>query len=171
MTSDNLALLGAITGIFGCFLAGLGLYLHWRVYKADSAKLLISSVMGLKQSSCAGLSPYMNITLRNSGRRIIRIHAIWVDLPEKRDTVTNSDGSEVTNIESKLNLYSSGEDEPITLQEHEKRELKTDPFSNQFAKIFGDNEISLKVEDSLGNIHESKFLPCHVPDGLQAESN
>ena len=171
MTSDDLALLGAITGIFGTFLAGIGLYLHWRAHKADSAKLLISSVMGLSQTDNDDIHPYINITLRNAGRRIIRIHSIWVDIPEKIETITNPDGSKVPNIESRFSLYSSKENEPIILQEHEKREVKIDPFSNHFAKVFGDKEISLKVEDSLGNIHESKFFPCHVPDKSQMESN
>ena len=70
-------------------------------------------------------------------------------------------------IEERIDLSHSISDMPILLEEHGMREINFDPFSNTIATHLGVEQVSLKVEDSLGGIHETSFIPCHVPENIK----
>lgn len=163
MPVDPLALSGAITGVVGTVLGGVSLFLHWRTYRADRPELRIEATMGIAESAAHPEShPFLEVTLRNTGRRVMRIHDVWIDVPVKPETTINPDGTRVTLSEERVNLFGRGR--ILLLEEHERFVLRHDPFPNPFAKRLGSEKVKLKVEDSLGKIHEITFQPSVVPN-------
>jgi hypothetical protein len=165
---DLFSVIGATIGVLGCAMGGFRLYLHWRSNHLDQASLKISAVMGLsKNSENPDAHPYLKITLRNAGRRLVYVHDIWVQVPGTEEILKNTSEQSIEITEERINLSHSISDMPILLEEHGMREINFDPFSNTIATHLGVEQVSLKVEDSLGGIHETSFIPCHVSENRQ----
>lgn len=167
---DPLAIIGATTGVLGCLMGGISLYLHWRSSHLDQASLKISAVMGISQNTeFTAPHPFLKINLRNVGRRVVYIRDIWIHVLGVEEILENTSEKSIEISEERISLSNSLSDMPILLKEHEMHEINIDPFSNTIAGYLGINQVALKVEDSLGGIHETSFIPCHVPENIQNE--
>jgi hypothetical protein len=165
---DLLSIIGATTVVLGCVMGGFSLYLHWRSSHLDQSRIKISAVMGLsKNRENTDAHPFLKITLRNVGRRLVYVHDIWVQVPGVEEVLKNTAEQSIEIIEERIDLSHSISDMPILLEEHGMREINFDPFSNTIATHLGVEQVSLKVEDSLGGIHETSFIPCHVPENIK----
>jgi len=120
--------------------------------------------MGTSAPAGKPQTPYFELTARNAGRRVVRIHKVVVQIPPFLFEGEAERGVPIPDRIEYTIFGQHGTDEVVTLAEKEKHTFTEASFEiGMLHRLQTGKKAVATVEDSLGHLHEVKFWPTKPP--------
>ena len=171
--SDPLALTGAISGIIGAvagmigaITGGIALVMNRRSNREDRPHLALEAHMGQNHPTDGKVHVYLELIARNTGRRVIHIDHVFVNVPPFLFPGEAAKGLPMPSFVH-YQIYQSEKRGTVTLREHEKHVFRHAPFDEEILSKLGD-KVDVVVEDTLGHVYNAK---CPTADAPKRKTN